>query len=92
MITPCLTGAHKALPHSPDLTLNAPTLTLTPLIARHYYGYLSHSLAMNTTVPLLHLLAFAYSGDMVLPLPMGLGRLANYVLGECGDCGSERQG
>ncbi|KAF7289347.1 RNA-binding protein [Mycena indigotica] len=48
---------------------------------RNFYGYLSSCTMQSLAPNPIQMLTFMYSADVVLDMPLGLGRPANYVLG-----------
>ncbi|KAF8150447.1 hypothetical protein K438DRAFT_1943584 [Mycena galopus ATCC 62051] len=48
---------------------------------RNFYGYLSSCTMQNLAPNPIQMLTFMYSADVILEMPLNLGRFANYVLG-----------
>jgi hypothetical protein len=48
---------------------------------RNFYGYLSSCTMQNIAPNPVQMLTFMYSADVVLEMPLNLGRFANYAMG-----------
>ncbi|KAJ7189551.1 hypothetical protein GGX14DRAFT_484745 [Mycena pura] len=48
---------------------------------RNFYGYLSSCTMQNIPPHPVQMLTFMYSADVILEMPLGVGRFANYVVG-----------
>ncbi|KAJ7647770.1 hypothetical protein FB45DRAFT_1019982 [Roridomyces roridus] len=48
---------------------------------RNFYGYLSSCTMQNIPPNPIQMLTFMYSADVVLEMPLNIGRVANYTLG-----------